>query len=303
MNTPILFLIFNRPDKTQKVFDVIKQAKPKKLFIAADGPRSNRPADVQLCEETRKIIKQIDWDCDIKTLFREHNLGCKKAVQSAIDWFFDYVEEGIILEDDCMPNLSFFPYCAELLDKFKNNEDIFIISGRNDNPIDEQYPYDYYFSKFEHIWGWATWKRSWKLYDREMKLLTPEFENNLTKKINNEKGVLHLLNAFHQTKDGNIDTWDHQMRLTAFALNKYSIIPKYNLIQNIGFDTSATHTKISNLAEHIQAHTIHTPLIHPPQIELNSKLEQLETDRLHIPLYKKLTNLSIALLKKLMNLK
>jgi hypothetical protein len=303
MNTPILFLIFNRPDKTQKVFDVIRQVKPAQLFIAADGPRLDRPSDIHLCEETRKIITQIDWECDVQTLLRSENLGCKKAVQGALDWFFDHVEEGIILEDDCVPNISFFTYCSELLERYRDNTDIFLISGRNNNPLDTTYKYDYFFSKFAHIWGWATWKRSWQLYDRDMQLLTPEFEQYLTSIIQNKKGVENTVKLFHKTKRGEVNTWDYQLSLTALALKKYSIIPKYNLIKNIGFDASATHTKLSNLTEHIQVHSIDTSLVHPLKIELNSRLEQSEADRLHIPLYKKIINLSIALFKKLMHFK
>jgi len=164
-NTPILFLVFNRPNTTQRVFNVIRQVKPKQLFVAADGPRRDKGADEEKCEATREIVKQIDWDCEVKTLFREENLGCGKAVSSAITWFFENVEEGIILEDDCLPNLDFFGYCEELLDRYRDNREVMFIGGDNFQKGKKWGDASYYFSAYNHVWGWATWKRTWDIYD------------------------------------------------------------------------------------------------------------------------------------------
>jgi len=166
-STPILFIVFNRLDTAQKVFESIKLIRPKYLFVAADGPRVDVAGEKQKCEDTRAIIKQIDWDCDIKTLFREKNIGIKNAVSSAITWFFNNIEEGIILEHDCLPNDSFFIYCEEILNKYKKNEQVMHVSGNffQPTPVGKN---DYYFSRIPHIWGWATWKRAWVKYNLEM---------------------------------------------------------------------------------------------------------------------------------------
>jgi hypothetical protein len=184
--SPILFLIFNRPDTTKAVFESIKSIKPLKLYIAADGARGNKLGEDLLVEETRAIIQSVDWECEVKTLFRKENLGCKVAVSSAIDWFFENEEQGIILEDDCLPDASFYGFCENLLDYYKNDERVFHISGNNFQDGIIRGDGSYYFSKYNHSWGWATWRRVWKTYDVNMKGLTKAldlkvFENTLSK--------------------------------------------------------------------------------------------------------------------------
>ena len=168
MNTPILFLLFNRPDETSVVFDVLKIIKPKFLYVACDGPRKNIEGDAENVDKTRKIIDQITWDCELKTLFRDSNLGCKIAVSEAINWFFENVEEGIILEDDCVPDITFFDYCSELLQFYRDDKRVMHISGLNflSGPLDLQPSAEsYHLSKYPAVWGWATWRRAWDLYD------------------------------------------------------------------------------------------------------------------------------------------
>ena len=179
LTTPVLFLVFNRPDTTEKVFEAIRQAKPQKLFVAADGPRGNRLGEKEKCEQVRKIATTVDWDCEVKTLFREKNLGCKFAVSSAIDWFFKNVEEGIVLEDDCLPSQSFFWFCQELLERYRNDERVMLIGGNN-RGVDFLKNHSYFFSKYVQIWGWATWRRSWEKYDskiRKWKLVKEQIGN------------------------------------------------------------------------------------------------------------------------------
>jgi len=167
--TPVLFLIFNRPNTTQKVFNAIRQAKPKQLFVAADGPRKGKEGEKEKYEQAREIIEQVDWNCEVRTLFREKNLGCKIAASSAIDWFFENVDEGIILEDDCLPSQSFFRFCQELLEYYRDDTRIMMISGNNFQFGKVRGEGSYYFSKYAHVWGWATWRRAWKHYDVNMK--------------------------------------------------------------------------------------------------------------------------------------
>lgn len=239
-NTPILFLIFNRPDVTQQVFDIIKQIKPKYLYVAADGPRENKDGEAEKCNKTREIINQIDWECELKTLFRDDNLGCKKGVSSAIDWFFENVEEGIILEDDCLPSLSFFKYCENLLKHYRNDTRVMHISGTNqlDEPIDK---YSYYFDVYTQIWGWATWKRAWKYYDINMTSY-PDFKSE--NKIKDIYGDYYQQLFWTKNLDEAIygNTWDNMWFYAVFSQGGLCINPNKNLVSNIGFGADAVHT-------------------------------------------------------------
>jgi len=241
--TPILFLIFNRPDTTQRVFDKIREQKPKYLYIAADGARQDKQGDAELCKQTRTITDQVDWNCEIKTLFREENLGCKKAVSEGITWFFDNVEEGIILEDDCLPSNSFFKFCEENFDKYRHHLRIMHISG--ENPLNKEFgKVSYYFSQIPHIWGWASWRRAWNLYDPEFQDFNYFIENNVIQNVFEQKEVRKYWNKiFIRVKNGEISTWDYQWTYSLFINNGLSIVPNKNMVSNIGFGGSeATHT-------------------------------------------------------------
>ena len=263
-NTPILFIIFNRPETTKKVFEIIRQIKPSKLFIAADGPRSDKLDEVHLCDESRKTVSKIDWQCEVKTLYREKNLGCKIAVSSAINWFFENAEEGIILEDDCLPDPSFFIFCEQMLERYRNDLRIMHIGGDNFQFGRQRGNGDYYFSKMSHVWGWATWRRAWKYYDVEMKSLEDFIKNNYIKDIfNNKKIIDNWLKILNETKNNEIDTWDYQWTYTIWSQNGLSIIPNKNLVGNIGFGNNATHTK--TMTDSIRNNRVHTLFIkkHP----------------------------------------
>lgn len=243
LKTPILFLIFNRPDTTQLVFDEIKKQKPKYLYVAADGARTDKIDEERLCSETRAIIDQVDWDCEVKTLFRDKNLGCKVAVSSAINWFFDNVEEGIILEDDCLPAESFFRYCESMLEKYRNDNRIMHISG--ENPLEQGLcSKSYYFSQIPHIWGWATWKRAWNKYNVNFEAFDTFLKFNLIQNVFEQKEAQKYWNkVFNRVYNGEINTWDYQWTYALFVNNGLSINPNKNLISNIGFGhVNACHT-------------------------------------------------------------
>lgn len=242
-NTPILFNVFNRLAESRKVFEVIKSLKPKYLFIKADGPRADKKGEKTVCDEVRSIINKIDWECELHTLFFDYNLGCKMAMSRGIDWFFSQVDEGIILEDDCLPDLSFFTFCAELLEKYRDDKRIMMISGNNFQNGLKRGAGSYYFTKYAHIWGWATWKRAWQCYDREMSSW-PEFrkQNIIQSVIADVKVQTFWLNTFQQVVDNKIDTWDYQWTYAMFCNNGLAIMPNQNLVSNIGFGENATHT-------------------------------------------------------------
>jgi hypothetical protein len=263
-DTPILFLIFNRADTTEKVFNEIKKLQPKYLYVAADGPRNYVENDFERCEQTRSIVKNIDWDCEIKTLFRQENLGCKIAVSSAIDWFFTQVDEGIIIEDDCLPDPSFFNFCAELLEKYRYDSRILSISGNNFQDGIIRGDAGYYFSKYPHIWGWATWKRAWNSYDVEMKSYNDFKEQNLIKNLFNNKDMQEFwIKHFDYIIESKVDTWDAQLTYTSFVNNYLNIIPNKNLVSNIGFGANALHTTSSeNKFACMETHNI-DKIVHP----------------------------------------
>lgn len=271
LKTPVLFLIFNRPDTTEKVFQAIRQVKPKYLYVAADGARENKQGEAELCKQTRAIIEQIDWDCEVKTLFRSENLGCKRAISSGISWFFENVEQGIILEDDCLPSQGFFHFCDELLEKYKNDDRIFTISGNNFQDGQIRGKASYYFSRQANIWGWATWKRAWQNYDVEMKTLQSFIEEGLLEKIFKTKKEQEFWGYhFKETANGKIDTWDFQLNYASFSQNRLNIIPNKNLVSNIGFRPDASRTKsatnkFSNMPAYEPGKVIHPAFILPDE--------------------------------------
>lgn len=246
MTTPVLFLIFNRPDTTQRVFDAIKKAKPTKLYVSADGPRKDKIDEAAKCQAARDIIKQVDWECEVHTNFHEKNLSLKLAISSAIDWFFENVNEGIILEDDCLPTLSFFWFCQELLEKYRDDERIMAISGAYFQFGCKRYEESYYFSKLVGIWGWATWRRAWKHFDLSLKSF-PEFKKqNQIKNIFEDK----ISQVFWMTKIQNVydggNSWAFSWTYAIFTQNGLCICPTVNLLSNIGFGPNAVHATDQN---------------------------------------------------------
>ena len=244
LNTAVLFLVFNRLNTTKQVFEAIQKAKPPRLYIAADGPREARDDEEQKVKSVRDyILLNIDWKCDVKTLFREQNLGCKMAVSGAIDWFFENEEMGIILEDDCLPSQSFFWFCEELLEKYKYDMRVFIISGYNKQNEWEKQTNDYFFSNFGGIWGWASWRRAWKHYDVKMSDIKDFIDqNNFEKQLGKRIGSLRQNTIYSNIILKNVDTWDYQWGYTRHKNNGLACVPKCSLIENIGYGDDATHT-------------------------------------------------------------
>lgn len=274
---PILFVIFNRPDTTQRVFDEIRKQQPKSLYVAADGPRMGRVDDVEKCIKTRSIIDQIDWECSVKLLYREENLGCGKAVSSAITWFFDQEEMGIVLEDDCLPHPDFFQYCKELLLKYKDTEIIKWISGNNFELQSKNTTASYYYSAYNHVWGWASWRRFWKDYHynlndfskREVYKKIEKYFITLGERLYWKNRLQIIKNKKIAQKRG-INTWDYQATFSMWMKNGLSILPQKNLISNIGFGVDATHTSTKQLAFTTKPIL---PLHHNPAIIQDKKVD------------------------------
>lgn len=275
LNTPVLFLIFNRPDTTKQVFETIRKARPKQLFIAADGPRLNKPGEKEKVQTTREIVSNVDWDCDVKTLFRDKNLGCKIAPCSAIDWFFENVEEGIILEDDCLPDQSFFRFCEELLEKYRDDMRIGQICGFNPLIKSDIQNESYLFSKFGPTWGWASWRRAWNKYDVTILSWDEIKKRNIVSFITDsyleKKWRIDIFNEIYNNK---MDAWDYQWSFAKLINSFLSIIPSKNLIKNIGFGEEATHTKGKIDEKLLTSFEINT-IIHPKFVMRNKLYEQM----------------------------
>ncbi len=271
LRTPVLFLIFNRPDTTMQVFEAIRRAQPPRLYIAADGARIDRVGEKEKVQAVRDlVIGSINWDCEVKTLFRDTNLGCKHAVSSAITWFFEHEEMGIILEDDCYPDESFFQFCQELLEKYKDDNRIAMISGNNFQ-FGKQISQDsYYFSKYTHIWGWASWRRAWNNYDVTMALWPEIRDGHLWRYFFKNIYIYHYWKyIFDKTYRGDNGTWDYQWLFTSWIQNQLTILPSKNLVANIGFGPEAVHTKRKNECANIRCERMEFPLIHPKYIHQN----------------------------------
>ncbi|MBF2066615.1 MAG: glycosyltransferase family 2 protein [Calothrix sp. C42_A2020_038] len=254
--TPVAFLIFNRPDLTNIVFEAIREAKPQKLLVVADGPRF--PEEAEKCEKARAVIQKIDWDCEVLTNFSETNMGCKRRVSSGLDWVFSEVEEAIILEDDCLPAPSFFNFCQTLLERYRYDERIVMIGGTNYQLNQSRTESSYYFSKYAHIWGWASWRRAWKHYDVDIKTW-PEYkkQNAISSICEDSYEQKYWTSIFDDVFKGNVDTWDYQWVYTCWSQNGLSIIPNYNLISNVGFRPDATHVPCESPWANLPTSDIH----------------------------------------------
>ena len=273
-STPILFLIFNRPDTTEKVFQRIREVQPVHLYISADGPRLNRPAEIQNCRQARRIIEKIDWDCDLHTHFSETNLGCRMGVSSGIDWFFSQVPEGIILEDDCLPEISFFHFCETLLAHYRENPRVMQIGGANYREHSDTRHGSYYFSRLTQIWGWATWKRAWALYDVDIKTYGTALNQHVPLNFFPNPSMRRFWKKkFDMAYRHQIDTWDIQWQFTMSLHDGLAALPRVNLVSNIGFNENATHTT-DNF--HTLANRKTSPLdtlIHPPTVAPDARMD------------------------------
>lgn len=278
LKTSVLFLIFNRPDVTKRVFEAIRQAKPPRLYVAADGPRKDKEGEAEVVQKVRKLVMDnIDWDCEVKTLFREKNLGCKYAVSGAIDWFFENEEMGIILEDDCLPSQSFFWFCEELLERYKDDLRIWHISGNNFGFDKNSLNNAYSFIRFPQVWGWATWKNRWREYDKNLTDFKNDFANNsniATTHDLKQNEIKRMKERFLLSSSGKINTWDYQWHATVIKNNGLCVVPSYNLISNLGDGDDATHTQGDKERTNLKRNEIDFPLSKVKTYFINNELEK-----------------------------
>jgi hypothetical protein len=280
MKTPVALIIFNRPEVTRRVFSEIRRARPQKLLVIADGPRADHPADAEKCAATRAVIDRVDWECDILTNYSEVNLGCKMRPASGLSWVFEMVEEAIILEDDCLPHPSFFPFCEELLARYRDDERVMMISGTNllgEWKTDNQ---SYHHSLWGASWGWASWRRAWRFFDHEIKLWPRIREMGFLQNLFSDHRISqHWDDIFQAVYTGALTSaWDYQWLLACWMQHGLRIFPEVNLISNIGFGDDATHPVSEYSLVNVPSAEISFPLKHPPfmirSVEADHLLEE-----------------------------
>jgi hypothetical protein len=246
LTTPILLVVFNRPETTKTVVESIRAVRPADLYVVADGPRPDVEGESLRCNAARQVATNIDWDCRVHKLFRDRNLGSGLGVASAIDWFFENVQDGIVLEDDCVPSRSFFRFCEELLGYYRDNPRVMHISGNNFQYGRRRGTASYYFSRYTHTWGWASWRRAWQHYDFD---LIPESDRS------------HV--------------WDAQWLLSVEKQRGMAVLPNVNLVTNIGFGPAATHTKTIERYALLPAEEMEFPLRHPKELSIDRAADTL----------------------------
>lgn len=262
VQSPVLFLVFNRPEPTLQVFEALRSARPPRLYIAADGPRAHKQGEAERCEQTRKIAEQVDWPCEVRTLFRQENLGCRRAVSGAISWFFEHEAEGIILEDDCLPEPDFFRFCDTALAHWRDEPRVMHIGGHV--LIDGPGPEDLLHSRLVPIWGWATWRRAWQQFDSEMTQLPRLGELPLSSWYGSQhRNVRKAIEHIHH---GKVDAWGARWVLTVMAAEAFSVLPRTNLISNIGFGADATHTTVDSHVANLPTHPLPATLTLPTEL-------------------------------------
>ncbi|HWO43946.1 MAG TPA: glycosyltransferase family 2 protein [Candidatus Eisenbacteria bacterium] len=279
---PVVFIIFNRPEATSQVFREIARARPKKLFIIADGPRNGDARDAALCAQTRAVVERIDWKCEVFKKYSSTNVGLTRSILAGIDWVFDQVEEAIILEDDCLPHPTFFPYCAELLEKYRADERVMMIAGRNRFRLPT--PYSYCFTYNHSNWGWATWRRAWRHHDLTMeswpRLKKSRWLSSIIHRESLASDWERIFDEMHATSS-NPRTWDYQWTYAVWSRNGLAVTPSVNLIKNIGFGEGATNTtSLDDTRATVPAKPISFPLIHPPAVARDALADHIVFERM-----------------------
>ena len=279
LKTPILLIIFNRPNKTSQDFEQIRKAKPPQLYVSGDGPRKGYEGEEEKIKSVREIVSRVDWSCEVKTLFRDKNLGCKEGVSSAITWFFEQEEQGIILEDDCVPHLDFFTFCESLLVRYAGDDRVSVITGANFQNGKIRGSASYYFSKYIHVWGWATWRRAWKHYQGDINFWPKWKTSDAWTKFKSDKiERRYWQKIFDSCYSKQIDTWDYQWLASTWYKGGLTATPNVNLVSNIGFGDGATHTKSKNSKLSNRQTMELNHITHPKQIIIDKEADRFAFD-------------------------
>lgn len=273
---PVLLTVFNRPHETRQVLERLKIVRPEKIYVAADGPREGRSEDQSLCEDVRKLIaEEIDWSANVMTDYAQRNLGLRQRIASAITWTLENEDSVIVLEDDCVPDTSFFRYCTELLEKYEREPRVGVVTGDNFQPEGFNCGASYYFSRYPHCWGWATWRRAWGLNDQAMSDWPRVRSTDWLSSIFPEPlEALYWQQLFDDTYSGKIDTWDYQWTYACWRHNMLTVTPRTNLVRNVGIGEAATNTRDAEPEKHHRkCLAMEFPLLHPFWLERNKEAD------------------------------
>lgn len=286
MHSPVAFFIFNRPELTARVFAEIRRARPKQLFVIADGPRDNRPGEADRCDATRRLVlDSIDWACDVRTNLADENLGCKRRVSSGLNWVFEQAPEAIILEDDCLPDPSLFAFFDAMLERYRADRRVMMVTGFNPLGQWKSERQSYHFSYCGSIWGWASWRRAWASYDVDMKRFAdPECRQRVRDVFADPALYEGRLKSYEAVYRGHVDTWDMQWSFTRIIESGLSVVPARNLISNIGFGPEATHTRNERSAvANLPTDALDGSLRHPTCISVDREYDRAFTQALSQP--------------------
>jgi hypothetical protein len=281
MNTPLLLIHFNRPELTRRQIDALSRIKPTNITVLCDGPRHDRPGEKDNVDSVRKQFQSLPWKCEVRKIYRENNLGVAVNISTGISEFFSQNDDGIILEDDCLPSPSFFPFCQEMLIRYKDQPNVLIISGHS-GKLNLMTDDSYAFSNYYSCWGWATWKRAWDLYDHSITSIgaTPEWECIKRKFLPGMRQRLYWEWILHRLKSGTTDSWAYRLQLSQWRHEGLAIFPCVNMIENVGFDDSATNT--SGLFErHMTARDLLGSIKHPDVVKANLEIDRFIEDHWH----------------------
>lgn len=264
--TPVAFIVFNRPEHTRAAFAAIRGYRPSRLFLIADGPRTHYPLDAVRCQDVRHIVSEVDWPCEVRTNFSNHNLGCSLRVSSGLDWVFSEADRAIVLEDDCVASPEFFSFCDQILEAYENNEAVWVVSGNSYQPEIKRGDGSYYFSKYPDCWGWATWRRAWRHYQNDLPFLD---EWQRTRRWKECFPTLlerrYFDRVFRGVLRGATDSWGYRWLACMIYGGGLAATPNANLVQNIGFDGEGTHTT-NRGNPHPHCPTQLGPMKHPTRV-------------------------------------
>ena len=274
MNTPIALFVFNRPETTARVIEVIRAAAPPLLLVVADRPRPGVPSDESACREVRALIDRTDWSCPVRTNYADTNLGCRVRVASGIDWVFGEVPEAIVLEDDTLPDQTFFPFASELLERYREDDRVMTISGDNFQRGRRRGSATYYFSRYPHVWGWATWRRAWSRYDRDLTRWPDLRAQGWLANVFRERiEIEYWTDILDRVARGEVDTWDYQWFFTCWVEGGLSVLPNRNLVSNVGFGPGATHTIRDGPLAMLPTDPVEFPLVHPDHMTADAEAD------------------------------
>jgi hypothetical protein len=277
LTTPVVFIVFNRPDCTMMSLAAIRAVRPQWLYVVADGPREDRAGEVALCAAVRAVVDRgIDWPCEVLRDYAPAHLGCARRVSSGLDGVFACEKTAIILEDDCVPEPTFFRYAEELLDYYQTDPRVFVVSGTNQQFRDFTCPHSYFFSRYNHCWGWATWARAWRHFDFTMKTW-PDFvqSGELASFFRDPNLTARWRDILDPVARGEVDSWAYRWVFACWRNGALSALPRRALVKNIGFDKRATHTRrVRRELRELVTEPMRFPLVHPPRIERNAEADR-----------------------------